>query len=208
MTEQEFIDSIIDRYNSAKELLENNDGFNIVRGMAHSVAGYVEDLFAVYMAKKFNDKGLGFLVDKVISFKPDKEKRAKSFKPDLFVSPGPVMTHYFDVKTNLGWNRNLEKYLRDKNKFIHEVRGKDGWTHFHGDKPWKFTIAKKLIYQIVIISSININAEQLKYNQELANTLDGVEMYVLHVKNGKDDFIINQKDFDRLHQDSFKLLNL
>jgi hypothetical protein len=64
MTEQEFKDKVDEAYNKAHDLYYGNGDFDIRRGMGHSMSGHVEDLFAVYMAEKFNNPELKFWVIK------------------------------------------------------------------------------------------------------------------------------------------------
>ena len=202
MTEQEFFALIEEQQKKSHDLLVDKGDYNIVRGMAHVAAGFVEDLFAVYMANKIGDKRIHYLVDKVISFNEEGSTKAKSFKPDLFASStrGEYMTHYFDVKTNLGWNRDIETYLKEKNEFVKSIRGKNGWIHFNGDKPWELQFDPNLKYQIVVIWGGNVNEDLLEKNMEIARSLDAVEMYVLRDKNKG----INKSEFDRLNEDSKK----
>lgn len=205
MEDRNFLKLIQDARKDARTLKtqeHNINNYTIVRGMAHSISGYVEDLFAVYMAHKFNTKKLEYLVDKVISIKQGATERATTFKPDLFVSPGPVMTHYFDLKTSLGWERDKENYLVEKDRFVRSIRGKDAWISFHGDKPWNLKISEELKYQMVVAFGGNINQDQLQNNMEKAKQLECVEMYVLS-SDGKKTI---PEEFDRLYNDSMKLL--
>ena len=104
MTEMEFFEKVYQKYQESNHLLEGDGGFNIKRGMAHVISGYLEDLFALYIAQKVNRKDVEYFVDKVISIRFFEKEKAKSFKPDLAIIDNGVMTHYFDLKSNLGWN--------------------------------------------------------------------------------------------------------
>ena len=42
---------------------------------------------------------------------------------------GKCTNTLFDLKTNLGWNRDLAKYLKTKNEFINKIKGKKAWIH-------------------------------------------------------------------------------
>ena len=122
MTEIEFFEKIHIKYKESNLLIEGDGGFNIKRGMAHVMSGYLEDLFALFIAKKINNPELEFYVDKVTSIRFKINEKAKSFKPDLMIIENGVMTHYFDLKSNLGWNRNAENYLINKNDFISNLK--------------------------------------------------------------------------------------
>jgi hypothetical protein len=200
MTEQEFKDKVDQAYNKAHDLYYGNGNFDIRRGMGHSMSGHVEDLFAVYMAEKFNNPELKFWVDKVTSIRFSKNGKATSFKPDLMVLKGNGLTHYYDLKTNLGWNRNLEKYLLDKNKFIERIKGRKSWCRIDNED-LHLEISAKLKYQIVLVFGSNINKDLLKGHVEFVKTLDNIDMYILIVKT-EDIHVINVEDFKRLHDDS------
>ena len=82
MTQEEFVEKIHFFTRNAKKLIEGDGGYNIKRGMAHVTSGYVEDLFALYIAKKLNRSDLLYLVDKVTSIRFSKNGKATTFKPD------------------------------------------------------------------------------------------------------------------------------
>jgi hypothetical protein len=104
MTKEEFIGKIHQHRKNAENLMEGDGGYKIKRGMAHVISGYVEDLFALFLASNIGNKDLEFYVDKVTSIRFNKNKKAKSFKPDLSIINNNTLTHYFDLKTNMGWN--------------------------------------------------------------------------------------------------------
>tara|TARA_R110002051_G_scaffold231608_1_gene293506 strand:- start:13161 stop:13793 length:633 start_codon:yes stop_codon:yes gene_type:complete len=201
MTEQEFLNKIFEQYQIAGNLLEGDGGYNIKRGLSHAVSGYVEDLFALYIAKKIGITNLQYLVDKTISFRPLLDlNRAVSFRPDLMILENNVMTHYFDLKTNLGWNRNLKDYLIKKNKFTKRLKTKDAWITFDKNNKQNVKIANNIKYQMVVISGWNINQDILSENLRLADELEHVSIHVLNAKNNlTGDFEINQVAFDEIH---------
>jgi len=202
MTEQEFVDKVNQRYSIAHNLLEGDGGYNIVRGMAHTVSGYLEDVFALYMAQKINNKDFQYLVDKVLSIRFSKNGKATTFKPDLTILNNNVVTHYYDLKTNLGWNRYLEKYLKEKNDLIRKIKGKEGWINFSKDNVQKITFSKQLKYQIVVYYDGNINPNDLKINIEHADKLENIELLILNNWNKSDGTVnINLKAFDRLYKE-------
>lgn len=185
MTEQELINKIIEQAKQARELLAGNEGFNIKRGMAHSISGYCEDIFALYIARRLQNPELQFFVDKIISTKFDPSKKTTSFKPDLaIVDQSNVLTHYFDLKTNLGWNRYLKEYLIKKNSFIENlishnkawITGKKEWSEFN---LLNLTISQHLKYHMVIVFGGNINQKILEDNLKFAEELDFIELDIL-----------------------------
>lgn len=54
MTEEVFFERIQKHKHWCKNLAEGNGGFNIQRGQAKVMSGYVEDLFALYLAERIN----------------------------------------------------------------------------------------------------------------------------------------------------------
>ena len=54
MTEVAFFEKIHQKYKESNLLMEGNGGFNIKRGMAHVMSGYLEDLFALFIARKMD----------------------------------------------------------------------------------------------------------------------------------------------------------
>ena len=201
MTAQEFKNRIEKAYSESHNLHCGDGGFDIRRGMGHTMSGYVEDLFALYMAEKLNNHNLKFWVDKVTSIRFRKQDKALSFKPDLMIIKDTVLTHYFDLKTNLGWNRNLEKYLIDRDKFIGKIKGRKPWCKID-KQDCHLSISDKLKYQIVLVFDFNINKDLLSQHIEFVKGLQNLELYILIIKkDGKD--IVNTEDFERLDRDSF-----
>jgi len=204
-TQQDFIDKVNEQYHKAHSLMETIGDFDIHRGTAHPVSGYMEDVFAIYMAHRIGDEKLQFLVDKLISNKGDLDKKATTFKPDLAIIDQNVLTHYFDLKTNLGWNRDLNEYLIKKNNLIEKLKAKKGWITFPNiseEKPGKrqnITYSENLKYQIVVFGGWNINQDLLKENIKLAEGLNNVQMHILQTwdeVNKK--LVLNQQAFDDL----------
>lgn len=205
MDEKEFFQKIFNYEREAKELKVGCDQYNIKRGIAHSISGFIEDLFAVYVANRIQRKDYEYWVDKAFFLRLEGATKAKAFKPDLaIITPSKEMTHYFDTKTNLGWNRDLQSYLKEKSDFVKSIRGQKT----QGDHP--IQIAPDLKYQMVVIYGWNINQQQLEKNRKLAaEYADCVDFYVLYIHVGpkKDDNVINQGEFDRLHETIDKLRN-
>ncbi len=180
-----------------KDLAAGNGGFNIQRGQAKVMSGYVEDLFALYLAERINRKDLQFLVDKSTSLKMPYKHKATTFKPDVsIITSDHVLTEYYDLKTNLGWNRDIEKYIKKKNDFITEIRGCKGWIHFGKDNNQEITISESLKYKMVVVHGGNINQEQLNKNIELVKSLENVELFILYDHYNQR---FNIEDFNRLY---------
>lgn len=208
MTQEEFVEKIHMHTTNAKNLIEGDGGFNIKRGMAHVTSGYVEDLFALYLAKKLNRVDLQYLVDKVTSIRFSLNGKATTFKPDLsIINSESILTHYFDLKTNLGWNRDLAFYLKTKNDFINKIKGRKAWIHFDKNNVQEIIISKKLKYKMVVIYGWNINKSQMEENIRLANEFENVELFVLNNLDENKSLVIGNLDFERLHTETLNLCN-
>lgn len=187
MTEIEFFEKIQRKYVEANYLLEGDGGFSIKRGMAHTVSSYIEDLFALFVAKKIDRKDLEYYVDKITSIRLSKNERAKSFKPDLMIVNNNVLTHYFDVKTNLGWNRNAENYLVEKNIFIQKLKGNRAWITDKVDKTVKnITISENIKYNMIVVFGGNINKEIMENNIKVSKDLEYVSLDILYLNELKE----------------------
>jgi len=198
MTKQEFISKIEEYRSNSSNLLEGDGGYKIYRGMAHVISGYAEDLFALYIASNIKRESVEFFVDKVISMKLDENQRAISFKPDLSVVEDSIMTHYFDVKTNMGWNRDFVPYLEEKNKFIEEIKGKKAWINFKGERQ-DICISERIKYQMTIIYGWNINQQKLQDNLEEIKNLPNIDVQILYSYNlASDSYEINESGFDNV----------
>lgn len=201
MTEKEFVNKVNEHYARAHDLYEGNGGYNIQRGTAHVISGYLEDLFALYMAQKIDSKENLYLLDKIMSIKIIKNERALSFKPDLAILQHGVLTHYYDLKTNLGWNRYLENYLREKDALIQKIRERRGWIHFSKENVQTITFSEHLKYQMVVFNGFNINSKDLQSNIKYAASLENVELHILNTYNEKDGTLnIDLKAFDCLYK--------
>jgi len=198
MTQEEFLAGIESEYKKARELFEGKGEYDIYRGTAHAVSGYMEDTFAIYMANRIGIKEYQYLVDKLITYRDKNEAKAVTFKPDLAILEKGVLTHYYDLKTNLGWNRDLEKYLRNKNELIEKIRGKEGWITFPGKRQTIFN-SENLKYQMVVFNGWNINQQILSDNVLFSSSLANVEIYILNTWDANTKTLnINQNAFDKL----------
>ena len=201
MTEVEFINKIKGISRDSKNLIYGDGGYNLHRGMAHSIAGNVEDLFALYVAKKNRSTELTYYVDKVISFREEDGAKATSFKPDLMiVNNDNVMTHYFDLKTNLGWNRYLEDYVIKKHSFIEKLKKrKKAWINLKDNETIDVVVSDTLKYHMVVVYGGNINKEAMEENKLIIDGLDNVMIDVLYHDLKGDGFEIDHRAFDNIH---------
>ena len=199
MTNQEFVDRINKEYQKANNLSGGNGGYNILRGTAHSVSGYMEDIFALYMANRINNNSIQYLVDKLISIRFGEKGRSTTFKPDLAILENSELKEYFDLKTNLGWNRDLEKYLTKKNELIRKIKGRNGWIHFSKENIQEITYSSELKYKMVVFNGWNINPDQLIKNIAFASQLENVEIFILNTWNkGTRELKLDNNAFDNL----------
>lgn len=202
MTSLEFIQKFNYYGQKAKNLLvENDEDFPITRGMAHSISGFTEDLFALFVAKKMNRKDIQYLVDKVISVRLGGNHKAKSFKPDLAIIDNNVLTHYFDLKTNLGWNRNFTGYLHEKNEFMRQLKESRPWINFPGIPDQHISVSPSCFYQMVVVYGANINQHFLKSNLELSSQLEHVKVHILCPWNeAANDFVTDDEAFKNIEK--------
>jgi hypothetical protein len=206
MTQQEFVNQISIVYRDARNLLVDKGDHDILRGTAHSVSGYMEDAFAVYMATRINKKAFQYIVDKLVCFQQAEKNKTLTFKPDLAIIDSGLLTHYYDLKTNLGWSGDFKKFLIAKNELIEKIRGNEGWITFpHIDEQnpkikQLIRFAENLKYKVVVYDGWNINQDQLNNYLKLATTLKNVEMCVLKESvKGEKYPIVNQEAFDSLY---------
>jgi hypothetical protein len=201
LSKEDLLDLIRHQVIKSRELAEGNGGYNIRRGMAHAIPGYCEDVFALYIAKHVGRKDLKYFVDKVITLRFNEGEKAKSFKPDLaIINEHNQLTHYFDVKTNLGWNRYLKEYLNEKNQFVKDliahnkawINKKREWDDF---ETLPITISPDLKYHMVVVFGGNMKEKDMIQNHQIANGLDYVTMDLL-----KPNEHINQDAFESIHQ--------
>jgi hypothetical protein len=200
MTKEEFIGKIQNYRSNAENLIEGDGGYKIKRGMAHVISGYVEDLFALYLATNVAKKEIEFFVDKVTSIRFNENEKAKSFKPDVSIVNVNRLSHYFDLKTNMGWNRDFVSYLEEKNRFIESLRGKMAWIRHSKDEVQKIIIDENLIYQMVVVFGWNINQKQLSDNLEIAKKYPNVQVHILYVKKKNGEYGINEDAFNEINR--------
>lgn len=198
MTNQEFYRQIKEIIKKCKTLYAEDGGYNITRGQAKVSSGDIEDLFALFIAKKIDDTNLVYWVDKTISSRFEKGKRAKSFRPDLaIINSDNVLTDYFDLKTNLGWMRDIEKFVKKKDSFISQLKTKKGWISSNSSATQKIKFSENLKYKIVVIYDGNISKKQMAKNIKIVDDLENVELYLLHNHQRNE---INDDEFKKLYE--------
>lgn len=200
MTPIEFVERIKEQKAKTHELLEEANGYDIRRGMGHSISGFVEDLFAAYIATNLKRSSLMYFVDKVTSFKLNGAPKAKSIKPDLLIFDRNdlIATHYYDLKTDIGYGRNMEEPLKRWNELILSLRGNKAWITVNNKREYEIQFSKTIKYSVVIAIDWNVNQDILANNKRIAEELEGIEMYVLINKKPETDFQIHKNEFDRL----------
>jgi hypothetical protein len=203
----------------AHDILVSCNDFVIKRGMAHSISSYVEDLFAVYVANKIKQPAYQIFIDKVISYKLEGFSKSKSFKPDVFVlAPSPsnsidsdlfVATHYFDLKTDLGYNREgFGRFIESKSDFIKSIRGKEVWTSYLDSSTGEYEkirikISENITYSIIVVIDWNINKKTLQSLRQIAGNPDCLVDFLILLNFNKDNsgaIETNENDFDALTQ--------
>ncbi|MBF8963899.1 hypothetical protein I0P70_11625 [Pontibacter sp. FD36] len=214
MNNTDFINRIAEVYVDARALAYGDFQSQIKRGKSHSISGKAEDLFALFLAKNLNDQSLKYFVDKPISFRVNEQSRKKAIQPDLFImNKSGVVTHYFDLKMDLGWQRELQPYLKDKNELIQQIRGKKA-SYKSGGEKHQVTFSDNLVYQIIILSGKNINGDALESHKVFCTPFDTLKLYVLtsgvHLNmygNDKREHLkIHDEEFEKLMQDTRSLL--
>ncbi|CAN5456075.1 hypothetical protein BH11BAC3_BH11BAC3_07460 [soil metagenome] len=208
MTPNEFVEKLKEQKEKAHNLLHESEDYDIRRGMGHSISGFVEDLFATYIASNLKRTDLIYFVDKVTSFKHAGMAKAKSIKPDLLIldnkdpnNKEKTATHYYDLKTDIGYGREMEKNLNRWNDLILSLRGNRAWITIGKNREYEIEFTNTIKYSVVVAIDWNVNKNVLKKNLEIAEQLEGIDMYVLINKEPESNFQINKNDFDKLMAD-------
>lgn len=176
----------------------------IRRGKSHSIASQVEDLFTFFLSLNLTED-CSFLVDQPLNY------RKKRLYPDISVVKNGVITHVFDIKTDLGWNRDgFTKFCHEKQKIIEQFRSVT-FSATDGITKQKFQVKADgvLHYHIIILSGCNIASSKLEKHLKDTERLKNVHVYVLfpddhpnYYGSSVEDFInsakINEKDFNRI----------
>ncbi len=175
MSPEGFLERIIRLYQDAR--VSKYADSKISRGRSHSISSVVEDLFASYLI--LNDKE----IDKILVDQPVFIVGTKStFYPDITVVRNGKITAFFDLKMDLGWNRDGLSSLCEKDKeLVEAIRSKsctfkDGSTKERGT----YEISDSAVYDIVIISDQNIAKPKLEAQLSEVDALsDFVKVHIL-----------------------------
>lgn len=218
MNGEKFVNIIIDYYKQSRELSIDREGFDIWRGVSHSISSRSEDLFALMVAQELNDKSLEFIVDKTFSMKINDGSNIQ-FRPDLAIVKGKTLTHIIDLKMDMGYKRRYhesEAFSKESKKF-NLLREKDfaSISYKRYGKRKELDVVKNIFSQIVVISERNEGKEQNRLDMIASiNQLDWVEIYYLsgsvhpntYVESNLKNIKVNQPEFDRLFNDIRKNL--
>jgi hypothetical protein len=200
MTPNDFVTKLKEQKEKAHSLLAEAEGYDIRRGMGHSISGFLEDLFAAYIAANVKRQDLIYFVDKVTSFKFGGMEKARSIKPDLLIlnKRDLIATHYYDLKTDIGFGRDMKENLKRWNDLILSLRGNRAWITVNKKREYEIQFAESIKYTVVIAIDWNVNEKTLNKNRHLAEGLEGIELYVLINKKPEKDFIIHSDQFEKL----------
>ena len=202
MTPREFIDKIIEAYWMAGDLACGEKDKRLTRGLQSPISSSAEDWFAFFIASKFPDEELEFFIDTNISLKYEGDKKTYSIRPDLYIIKDNIITHYFDVKTDLGWNRNFSPYLEGKEQRMKKIQGRTCKS-----KTRMLTFSENIKYQVVLLHGGN--GAKIEDYRQTATNLENVEMYVLTQGDHpnfkvKEKTTPNESEFQRLIADTKK----
>jgi hypothetical protein len=213
MDGKKFINEIVSYYNQSRKLTIDTNGFNIWRGVSHSISSLSEDLFALMIANELNDKSLEFIVDKTFTLRT-LDGGNFQFRPDLAIIKNGELRAIIDLKMDMGYKRRYhetEAFQKEADKFNLLRSGEYQSISYSIDK-LKVTVPTSLniINQIVVISEKNEGkAENRESMKQTIDALNWVNIYYLSGgvhPNGYDEatlkqLIINQSEFDQLSQD-------
>ncbi|MFC2110877.1 hypothetical protein ACFLQ5_00340 [Bacteroidota bacterium] len=214
MTNETFIDKVIEYYDEARHLTFANYKNQIIRGKSHTISGKSEDLFAYWLAEKLDINNIQYWVDKPISFHNIDIGRKTTIQPDVLIDDNSIVKCYFDIKMDLGWKRDLTDYLNQKNNLISKIRNKECWIKIENEHI-EMEFSNKIKYQIIVLCGENISREKMEENNNCASTLDNVELYILsgnqHLnmykkQQERDKLEIYEDAFDKLISDTKELL--
>ena len=218
MTNLDFIKSIIKYYEASRELTVNKSEFNIWRGVSHSISSKAEDLFALFVAERLNNRELEFIVDKTFTLYSNEYGRIQ-FRPDLAIVKNGKITHIIDLKMDMGYKRSYhetEAFEKEKLKFEIFRRQKFSQVSYKmGKQSTRLTVSKNIINQIVVISEKNEGKENNRIDMiNCIDKLDWVNIYYLcggvHPNNYADNTLeeikINDSQFELLMSDIQKNL--
>jgi hypothetical protein len=200
MTPQDFKHKIDQKYHEAQQLSVDAEGYHITRGTAHGVSSYAEDLFAVYAAQIREDKDCNYFVDKSVTYRIAEGAKTKTCKPDLAIIDKGMLTHYYDLKMNLGFSRDLRPFMQQKEDLMKSLKTSDAWINKAKDNEvWGVTISPNLKYHIVVLYGWNISEQQMEANVQYAQQLEHVDFTILFTPDA-DNVAIDEDGFNKLYE--------
>jgi len=174
MTPEKFVTSIVKAYQAASNKKYSDN--RIQRLKQPSISAIAEDLFACYMANQIKETELQFYIEPSISFYLSNRKRAYTIIPDLIILKEDIITHYFDLKIDIGFNRDLITYFQQKNERINAIRNQPCYSARMGKNSFYFS--HKLVYQLVLITAQN-GGKYFEQQIEFAKKFETIKTYIL-----------------------------
>lgn len=174
MSPELFISSIVNEYRIARKPKISNT--KLSRGRSHSVSSVAEDLFAEYLIK--NDPEIeSILIDQPI-FSQHGNIR---FYPDITVIKNGNAVAFFDLKMDMGWNRDGLLELVGKHQRVIKTIKENIVTYKNGVTKEKqhIMISPSCAYNIVIISTRNSGNKLSEYLQKSHSVFPSAGVYVL-----------------------------
>jgi hypothetical protein len=207
MTDQAFISTICAYYIESRKLIVETNGYNIWRGVSHSISSQSEDLFALFVAEKLNDSTLEFIVDKTMTYKIPGEKSIQ-FRPDLAIVKNGTLTHSIDLKMDMGYKRRYfetPEFKIEERKF-NALRSQnfESVSYKNEGRKVELGVSSKIKNQIVVISEKNEGKSTNRTDMISAiKGMDWVEIYYLsggiHPNNYSDETpIVKSEEFEKL----------
>lgn len=207
MTDQAFISTICAYYIESRKLIVETNGYNIWRGVSHSISSQSEDLFALFVAEKLNDSTLEFIVDKTMTYKIPGEKSIQ-FRPDLAIVKNGTLTHSIDLKMDMGYKRRYfetPEFKTEERKF-NALRSQnfESVSYKNEGRKVELGVSSKIKNQIVVISEKNEGKSTNRTDMISAiKGMDWVEIYYLsggiHPNNYSDETpIVKSEEFEKL----------
>jgi hypothetical protein len=206
MTNKELIHKIIDLYVDARKSKFPMN--NIVRDRSHTISGAVEDLFALYILELFDEKDkIKIFIDKGIQIKLNGKR--KKIYPDIVVVKDKQIIGIIDMKMDLGWSRGTFHTICEKyGAYLVGLKNGASLEELGAN----VTLSPKLIYQVVVVSKLNITLQNLDDNLKLIesyNLKDRVSISFLtsnrHPNEGDTEAI---KANITIHEDEFKVFSM
>lgn len=175
-TMREFLNRIAVLYNKAKRRSYNVDK-RVVKGRARCIAAQTEEAFANFVCQSILGKKHGFkvLVDFPITIECDGGKSTRYIDFILVKSIGDnryEIRYMVELKMNIGWMRDrvldTVKELRKQVEVMRQghLSSRPGGRN---SKRLEFVLPKRARYDLVIVSGVNGELEELKKVQSACN---------------------------------------